>query len=94
MAKLTKRQSIKFFEEVEVVDIYQIRNSRVIHVTKEEFMEKLKNAQNAPVIIIPSASGSRYYVRFWIKDPNFKPFRHADDWTVIGYSRAVNGATA
>lgn len=92
MAKLTKRQSIKFFEEVEVFDIYQIRNSRVIHVTKEEFMEKLKNAQNAPVIIIPC--GSRYFVRFWIKDPNFKPFRHADDWTVIGYSRAVNGATA
>lgn len=92
MAKLTKRQSIKFFEEVEVVDIYQIRNSRVIHVTKEEFMEKLKNAQNAPVIIIPY--GSRYSVRFWIKDPNFKPLRHADDWTVIGYSRAVNGATA
>lgn len=91
MAKLTKRQSIKFFEEVEVVDIYQIRNSRVISITKEEFMEKLKNAQNAP-IIIPHGIG--YFVRFWVRDPNFKPLRHADDWTVIGYSRAVNGATA
>jgi len=91
MAKLTKRQSIKFFEEVEADDIYQVRNGRVISITKEEFMEKLKNAQNAP-IIIPHGIG--YYVRFWVRDPNFKPLRYADDWTVIGSLKVSNSATA